>query len=437
MHRFTADKPGHTLRECPHCALLQRVPDMKAGGAAICPRCGAVLRRQRTDPFRRPLAFAVTGLFMFAVAARMTFLVFDLSGRVNETTLESGPLELQAQGMWELAIVVFITTMFAPLAKLISLVWVLGCLQLRRAPRHLHAVFRWVELLSPWAMVEVFLLGVFVAYTKLIDLAHVEVGVAVYTLGALMLATAAADATLDHMAVWEALQRRGLTARPMNAADAPQLPVPGVRLLGCECCGLVTPAAPRCPRCGSRLHARKPDSLNRTVALLVAAMILYIPANLLPVMTIISFGSGSPSTILGGVVELADAGMWPLAILVFFASITVPVLKLIGLWLLVITTRNASSWRLRERTRIYRIVEGVGRWSMIDVFMISILTAIVRLGTLATIRPGPGVTSFCGVVIVTMFAAMIFDPRLMWDAAERRQEQRGPATMRTAQAAAR
>jgi paraquat-inducible protein A len=145
------------------------------------------------------------------------------------------------------------------------------------------------------------------------------------------------------------------------------------------------------------------------------------------VLTLISFGQGSPSTILGGVVELGAAGMWPLAALVFFASIMVPVLKLIGLVYLLVTTHLGSASHLRRRTRIYRIVEQVGRWSMIDVFMISILTAILRLGALASVFPGPGAVSFCAVVVLTMLAAMSFDPRLMWDAAAVRAPARPPA----------
>jgi paraquat-inducible protein A len=165
------------------------------------------------------------------------------------------------------------------------------------------------------------------------------------------------------------------------------------------------------------LHHRKTNSLARSWALLLAAMVFYIPANTLPVLTAIQLGRGEPATILGGVSELAAGGQWPLAALVFVASIVVPVLKLLSLAWLLISVRLRRGTGLVDRTRLYRIVEAVGRWSMIDVFMISILTALVQAGTLATIIPGPGVLSFCAVVILTMLAANSFDPRLMWDAA--------------------
>ena len=324
----------------------------------------------------------------------------------------SGPVALEQKGFWPLAVAVLVTTLGAPLARLLALAYVLGALRLKRPPRHLYAVFRWSEWLDTWAMVEVFLLGVFVAYTRLIAIAHVGVGTAVYALGGLTLVVAAADAVLDREAVWQGLESKGVTA----GRD------PGERsgsLFGCDSCGLVSHATRACPRCGARARRRKPDSVARTWALLAAAAILYLPANLLPVMSVTSLGISQTDTILGGVVELADAGMWPLAALVFFASITVPVLKLVGLSWLLLATRRGSARSLVARTRAYRIVDSVGRWSMIDVFMISILTALVRMGIIASVEPGPAAISFCAVVVLTILAASSFDPRLMWDAAGR------------------
>jgi paraquat-inducible protein A len=176
--------------------------------------------------------------------------------------------------------------------------------------------------------------------------------------------------------------------------------------------------AERCPRCDAALHPRKPDSLNRTAALVLTAAIFYVPANVFPVMTVKQFGKGSPSTILGGVEELIASGLWSLAILVLFASILVPMLKLVSLTFLVWSVRRGSRWRPRDRTRLYRLTEAIGRWSMIDMFMISILVALVRLGAAATIEPGLGATFFAAVVITTMFAASSFDPRLIWDRME-------------------
>ena len=409
---MTLAKTAGLLRECPDCGLIQHVPDLPRRSVARCPRCDAVLRRQRTDPQGRALALAIAGLLLFAMATQAPFMEMQLHGRDRQTMLFTGPVELEQQGLWILSLVVLGTTVVAPLLKLLAIAWVLIGLRLSRPPRSLYLVFRWVARLSTWSMVEVFLLGLFVAYSKLSDLAQEQIGLAAYMLGGLMLTMAAVDATLDHVDVWESLQRAGATARPVLP------PSPTQSLVSCDCCGLVTEPARDCPRCGATLHLRKPASLSRTWALLAAAAVLYIPANLLPIMTLSTLGrSGGAQTILSGVQALAVSGMWPLAVLVFFASITVPVLKLFGLAFLLLSTSSARRGHLRRRTLLFRIIDSVGRWSMIDVFMISILTALVQLGAFATVIPGAGAVAFCAVVILTIFAAITFDPRLMWDAA--------------------
>ena len=204
-----------------------------------------------------------------------------------------------------------------------------------------------------------------------------------------------------------------MTAAPLTAA--------GASLISCHACGELVPngrGLQRCPRCDAPLHSRKPNSLTRTGALVLTAAILYVPANLFPILTVKQFGKGDPATILGGVIELIEGGLWSLALLVLFASVVVPMLKLVVLSSLLWSVRAGSRWRPRDRTVLYRITEAVGRWSMIDMFMISILVALVKLGAVATIEPGLGAMFFAAVVVITMFAAMSFDPRLIWDRAE-------------------
>lgn len=203
-------------------------------------------------------------------------------------------------------------------------------------------------------------------------------------------------------------------------APAP-LTAAAVGLIACESCTLLVAQAGaprRCPRCGARLHRRKPDSLGRTWALLIAAAICYVPANLFPVMTVIMFGRGSPDTILSGVVHLLAAGQVAIAAIVFFASVFVPVLKITLLGFLLVSVQRGARWRPRERARLYRLTEYVGRWSMIDIFMISILVGLVQLGAVANVEAGIGAIAFAAVVVLTMIAATSFDPRLIWDRLE-------------------
>ena len=186
-------------------------------------------------------------------------------------------------------------------------------------------------------------------------------------------------------------------------------------LLSCHACGLLQPRAQRCTRCHAALHMRRPDSLSRTWALIIAAALLYIPANLLPVMHTASLTGHEDDTIMSGIVYFWTSGSWPLAIIVFVASILVPMLKLFVLALLAWTAGRRSAWRPVERTKLYRLVEFIGRWSMLDIFVVTLTVALVRFQTLAVITARPGAIAFGSVVILTMLASMQFDPRLIWD----------------------
>jgi paraquat-inducible protein A len=194
-------------------------------------------------------------------------------------------------------------------------------------------------------------------------------------------------------------------------------------LVSCHSCGRVEPrirsvTPQHCSRCGSHLHSRNPDSLMRTWALLIAAALLYIPANLLPVMHTASLLGSEDDTIMSGVVYFWTSGDWPLAVIVFVASIMVPMLKLSVLVLLTFTAQRRSRWRPDQRTTLYRMVERIGRWSMLDVFVVTLTVALVRFKSLAVITAGPGAIAFGSVVILTMLASMQFDPRLIWDDVE-------------------
>ncbi len=196
-------------------------------------------------------------------------------------------------------------------------------------------------------------------------------------------------------------------------------------LVSCHSCHLLCKATSVskgayavCPRCGATLHARKPNSIARTWALVVAAFIFYIPANVLPITRVISFGKAQSDTIMSGVIYFVKSGSWEIALVIFVASVFVPLLKLFLLTFLLISVQRKSQWRRKDRTRLYRITEAVGRWSMVDIYVVTILVALVKLGSLATIEAGPGAIFFAGVVIITIFAAMSFDPRLIWDTQE-------------------
>jgi paraquat-inducible protein A len=333
-------------------------------------------------------------------------------GHTYRATLFTGPSMLDQRGMWEISLVVIVTLIVMPSVQLFLLLTVLLGLRMASPPAFLPFLFGYVERIRPWSMIEVFLLGAFVAFTRLQAIAEVEVGPALFALGGVMLCLIGADAALDHEAVWEALAHHGLLHL--------RTPPPTDRMIGCDCCRLVlyAPSGWPCPRCGRKLRQRKRQSMARAWAFIAAATALYVPANLYPILTVIRFGQGEPSTIWQGVVELVDASMWPLALLVFTASLAVPLLKLTGMTAILLMTHQGSAMWLLPRARLFRLIDAIGRWSMIDVFMLTLLVALVHMGFIATVLPGAGAVAFAGVVVLTMVGAASFDPRLMWDQAE-------------------
>ena len=420
------------FKECPGCGLFHVIPPLQPGTTAQCVRCPTTLHRASPHSFDHSIALTVAALALLVIVSTTTLMNVQTAGIMHSAGVFSGPMELIRRGMADLAVAVVFVTVIAPFVRLVCTLYVLIRVHEAVPPTHLSRIFRLAERLRPWSMVEVFVFGVLVAYVKLADLVTIGLENGVYALFALTVVIIWADSGLDHQAVWDRLDRRNRIGGSAAVA-LPECPPAGAA--GCETCGLVSvprPDDPHCPRCGAALHARKPDSVSRTWALVIAAAILYVPANYYPVLTVMQLGAGSPSTILGGVVELVQSHMYPLAALVFFASIAVPMLKLVGLSVMLIATQTGRSGWLRDRTRLYYVVRWIGRWSMIDIFMEALLGALVRFGSVITIEPGIGAVAFCGVVILTIFAAETFDPRLMWDNAARGATVRGEAGLANA-----
>lgn len=190
-------------------------------------------------------------------------------------------------------------------------------------------------------------------------------------------------------------------------------------LASCHVCEKVSPLSGiNCPRCGHRLYFRKPDSIRRTIALVIAAAALYIPANLLPILTIRELGLAREKTILSGLIEFWEMGSYPIAIVIFTASILIPILKIAALLWLCAAAKGIIPYSVKMMGKVYWVTELLGRWSMVDIFVVAILVAMVQLGNYMVVTPGAGAIAFAGVVILTMFAAMSFDPKLLWDRLE-------------------
>ncbi|MBP0595911.1 paraquat-inducible protein A [Paraburkholderia sp. LEh10] len=424
---------------CPECDLLQRESDVPSEGVLRCCRCRATLYRRHADSLDRTLAYALAACSLWVISNTFPIVGLSVNGDLVETTMFGAVRVLYRDGMWPLSGLIFITTILMPACQALGLVWLLLPLRLGRTPYRADAVFRSLRVAQEWGMTEVLILGLLVALVKLAHIASVVTGPALWSFGALMLMLAAAASAFDTRDLWMRLE--GVPdAGPAFDSDTPFAAATAAACGLCVChdCGLLTRAAPEqaqeardyanvhaamhapthsahCPRCGAHLHLRKPNSLARTWAYLIAAIILYIPANVLPVMDTSSLFGAQKDTIMSGVVYLWTSGSWPLAVLVFIASIAVPMLKILAIGFLATMANFRSTWQPDQRARIYRIVELVGRWSMLDIYVIAVLTSLVQFNALATVRAGPAAIAFGAVVVLTMLAAMSFDPRLIWD----------------------
>jgi paraquat-inducible protein A len=416
---------------CHECDLLQRGSQVQPGSTLRCHRCHAELRRGRSNGPEYALAFTTASVVLLVISNVFPIVGLSVNGTLVQTTLAGSVRVLYLDGMWPLAALVGLTTILMPVVQTMTMLWLLLPLHFGRKPRGPVGAFRLFQLARPWGMTEVLILGLLVALVKLAHIAKVVPGTALWSFIALMIILAAAAASFDPQDVWSRIAAARNTDRTLRPPR--RIPANGA-LTGAACgltlchdCGLLVGSskgsvARHCPRCGASLHVRKPASLSRTWAYLLAATVLYIPANVLPVMDTSSLFGAQKDTILSGVVYLWVSGSWPLAVLVFIASIAVPMLKVLGLAYLTISTQLRSQWLPEQRTQIYRAIELVGRWSMLDIYVITMLVALVQFKALATINAGPAAIAFGAVVVLTLLAAMSFDPRLIWDAVERDHE---------------
>ncbi|WP_311196654.1 paraquat-inducible protein A [Rugamonas fusca] len=409
MHRYD-------LISCHDCGKLHRRHPLAPRQKARCVRCRCVLYRGIASDANRMAALVLGAVFTFLIAQLFPIVALDVNGLRSSATLLGAIHVLWNENMQVVASIVFLCTVLLPAVELGSLLYVTLSLRAGLHPPGLHPLLRVVRAAHHWGMTEVLMIGILITVVKMTSLAQVEPQPGLFAFGALTLMLAIVTA-FDPRILWQltdeqARARGAALPAPVLAGRAPTLT--------CHACGLVAEdrgrhQRQRCARCGAVLHRRRPDSVARTWALLLAAAILYIPANLLPVMVTHSLFGKEDDTIISGVIYFWHSGSPALAAIIFIASIVVPVLKLAALSLLAWTAQRRSRWRPSQRTVLYRLVELVGRWSMLDVFVITLTVALVRFQTLAVITAGPGALAFCAVVVLTMLASMQFDPRLIWD----------------------
>lgn len=392
---------------CDH--VFDNVP-FTAGQQLSCTHCGEVMKVKHANWLMQAAAFTLTGIILFLVTLSFPFMGLEAAGQEQSSRLLSGVGALLDRDQYLLASLVFITIFLMPLLELMGLSYVIGSRVLNFKPPGLAKVLHVLFLIRPWNMMEIFFIGVLITTIKLGDIASLLPGIGLYAFAGLILVLIYSHTHLDREALWQWLRYENR----FNSRDDEALIV-------CHGCGAqvgetLLDMNDQCPRCHSAVRRRIPDSYQRTLALLIAATVLYLPANLLPIMTTVQFGVGSTDTIMSGVVHLFQSGNAGIALVVFVASVLVPIAKIFTIAYLLWAVRKGRQGNPRHQAFLYRITEFVGRWSMIDVFVVTLLVALVQFGVLANIEPGGAIVCFAGVVVLTMLAAETFDPRLLWDA---------------------
>src|SRR5690606_12230772 len=334
-----------------------------------------------------------------------------MAGKTVSPTFPQALLLIWQQGYWGLSVMAGLVGFWLPLFQLIFQFWALGLIAREKPlPGDFGIGLRALSHLEHWSMTAVLFLGLIVAMVKFAGIGHLTVAPGLYAFFALtFLLTGLSRITAGRL--WRWAEDRDLvpiaTRQDLKAYPA---------WSACTHCGFVQSSRnSRCGRCAAPVHKRKPNSRARVAALVLTACVFYIPANVLPVMELRSIMGTSAHTILGGVIQLWQLGSWDLALIVFIASIVVPITKLLALVILLIGRRWRGNEVQRQRNRIYDMVELIGQWSMLDVFVVVLMAALANFPGLSQIIPGAGALSFGIVVVLTMLAALSYDPRQGWD----------------------
>jgi paraquat-inducible protein A len=394
---------------CPDCGALEHIPPLPPRSKAVCRLCQRDLEKTSGRSITAALACALSTLLLLFPGNVLPLLRVDFFGMELQNSIGSGIATLWNSNWILISVVSAVLVIGLPFLRFGMLTAVLGALRLGYRPAWAGRVFRWSMVLDLWVMSDVFLLACFVGYYRLINLGQADVVVqdGGWCYIAAGFFTMLSRATLDQRTVWRAL--------------APEVEVtPGEKTVSCTICDLVQPAAREgrcCPRCGARLMARKEDALVRTAALTAAAFLCFIPANALPMSISMQLGARTGYTIFKGVTELFANGMWPLGILIFCTSILIPFGKIVAVGWCLWSVRRRSRRHLVTKTKVFRAVAELGRWSKTDPFTIVFFVPLVKFGALASADAGWGATAFMLMSVLTMAASNTFDPRLMWDTA--------------------
>lgn len=399
------------LIACSHCAAVYQRVVITPGAIASCPRCRGVLYRQSGVELNGWIALTLAALLVFLIANLTPIATLHLQGMSLNATLPGALWLTWQHGNRLLSVMTGLAGFWFPLTQLLFLLWGFLSIKSGKLPNDFRYGMRFLHQLTHWSMIPVLMLGILVSIVKFSSIARLQVQPGLYAFAALTVLLTILGRFSAHR-LWRYAEDAGLVA-VSGAGVSLQSPV-----AACTSCGFVHNCSSKksnCGRCGAAVQRRKAASNSRVWALILAASIIYIPANVLPVMELRTVAGGSAHTIVGGVIELWRMGSWDLAVIVFAASVVIPMTKLMALAVLQLLPDWRGYNAQRQRTRLFELVEFIGQWSMLDVFVVVLLTAMANFSGVSQIMAGPGALSFGIVVVLTMLAAFSYDSRKGWD----------------------
>ncbi len=402
---------------CPSCDLVIEIPYLTAKQMAVCPHCNTKLSVSKANQDSSVVALSLSAILMLLSSMFYPFLSFSSSGITQTITLPDAARILFNYDNDFLGL--FIDTSIIGLPMLLLALIIPLHLGLLKALPYLWGkrLLKVTFALEPWIMSEIFLIGVMVSMVKIMSMADIAFGVSFWSYVAFVVCYVAATTRINKQRLWQQLKE------PIYIEQTqPNTRAIDQGLKACHVCGQLCNTEV-CSRCQTKTFSRNPNSIQKAAAWLITSVACYIPANVYPIMYTTSLGDETPSTLIGGVMILWASGSYPIAIIIFLASVVVPLAKALVLSFLCFMVTRPANRQTKNYTRVYQLTEFIGKWSMIDVFVVAILVALVQLGNLMSVTPGIGTVFFTTMVICQMLAAHAFDPRLLWDS---------PANLKTA-----
>lgn len=384
---FIADRISTEFTACPDCDLLLSAAKSHPGYSSICPRCGAKLRFQPLQSVSKTLGLSITALLLYLPAMLMPLITFETFGFSDSANIIESILNFYQNKYYFVSLMILLSAVIFPLLLFVTIFIISLCLYLKRFPSYLSSLFKLHLHLEEWAMVEVYLIGILVTIIKMGDGSDVYYHSGLFCFAILVLMSSAISLAVDRQLFWQLIEHSGNiphSGHSIGNQDIPMhLTAAESGLVLCHLCRKLVPLSEdirHCPRCRSTLHLRKSSSFSRTWAFVLTASVLIFPANLLPIMEVDFLGVPDKSTILDGIIYFFEHKSYGIGLIIFTASVLVPIFKIVGLSILLLTRRPTSVRQLRQKTRMFRVIAFIGRWSMLDIFVIALLTVVADFG---------------------------------------------------------